>query len=84
MPSLSTIVGNDRCCQLKDADGAACPFRRPRQKYAAFANHILNAHIGLELEHSLSQHKDYAIRAYQRGRGLKTGSNKILRDILEA
>ena len=131
MPSLSTIVGNNKGCQLKDADGAACPLRRPRQKYAAFANHILNAHIGLELElirhqqlkqrdaqilftnarvrrakeyawrcplegcyirmqrwvvkrHSLSQHKDYAIRAYQRGRGLKTGSNEILRDILEA
>ena len=50
MASLSSIVGNDRCCQLKDADGVACPFRRPRQKYAAFANHVLNTHIGLELE----------------------------------
>ena len=131
MPSLSTIVGNHRYCQLKDANGAACTFRRPRQKYAAFADHIVNTHIGVELEsirlrqlklrdaqilftkarvrrakeyawrcplegcyirmqhwivkrHSNSQHSGHAIRAYQRGRGLKTGWNKILMDILKA
>ena len=50
MPSLSTIVGNDRCCQLKDANGAACPFRSPRRKNATFADHIVNTHIGVELE----------------------------------